>query len=499
MKFDKKAQKAVEYLLEKLKNKTLSRFLLTTLVAFFQVLYIVLRYKYINDEIPFWFTRIWGDFQLAPKMTLYLIPLISLGVTLLGLLFVMTNTYYIKYIDEVIWFVVGFCNLALSYSIFRIIQLTSVAFKPLIDPLYISLLPSFACAFLGMYVLMPAFIDYANRKKIVTNPAVHNHPGMVLENPSARGGGLVFGLVFLIISVVFVGITRKFSGLYLSVLMVSILGILDDYQNTHPKSGFSFLESPTLRLFLLFTSALPVVLSGVLIKTVSNPFGGMINLDIFDITFLGNSVSVIPVFLTTIWVVWFMNVLSWSDGIDGQYSGIVGIASILVALLALRFEILEPFHTQVAILATISAGAAFGSVKFNWYPSKIMWGGNANAGLIIASLAIFAQAKITVSVLIILIPFLDAAVTVMRRLLKGKNPFKGDRGHLHHVLVGKGWGVRRIALFYWMATALFGLVGLLSPEVYVFKVAFIIAGFVGFIIVLLNVKVTRDRVNTLTD
>ncbi|MFH1648248.1 MAG: MraY family glycosyltransferase [Patescibacteria group bacterium] len=500
MKFDKKAQKAVEYFLEKLKNKTLARFLLATLLAFFQVFYILLRYKYVNNDIPFWFTRIWGDFQLAPKVTLFLIPLISLGVTLLGLLFVMTNSFYIKLINEVIWFVVGFCNLVLSYSVFRIVQLASVAFKPLVDPLYISLLPSFSVAFLGVYILMPFFIEFAGRKKIVTNPAVHNHPGMVLETPSARGGGLIYGLVFLVASIIFVGINKDFSGLYLSVLMVSILGILDDYQNTHPKSGFSFLENPFLRLFLLFASTLPVIFSGVLIKTVSNPFGGMINLDIFNMSILGKPVALIPIILTTIWVVWFMNVLSWSNGIDGQYPGIVGIASVLVALLALRFEILEPFHTQVATLAAISAGAAFGSVKFNWYPSKIMWGfGAVTAGLIVASLAIFARAKITASVLIILIPFLDAAVTVVRRLLKGKNPLRGDKGHLHHVLMARGWGIRRIAVFYWLATASFGLIGLLSPEVHVFKVALLIAGLVAFIIILLNIRVTGDRVNTLTD
>ncbi|MFC1624821.1 glycosyltransferase family 4 protein [Patescibacteria group bacterium] len=500
MKFDKRVQKAVEYVLEKLKNKTLAKFLLSTLIAFFQVFYILLRYKYINSEIPFWFTRIWGDFQLAPKMTLFLVPLISLGVTLLGLLFVLINNLYIKFVDEVVWFVVGFCNLVLSYSVFRIIQVSSIAYKPFISPLYVSLFPSFVVAFLGVYILTPFFIEFAQRKKMVTNPSVHKHPGMILENPSARGGGLVYGLVFLAASLVFVGINKNFSGLYLSVLMVSVLGILDDYQNTHPKSGFSFLENPLLRLILLFASVLPVIFSGVLIRTVSNPFGGMINLDIIRFGFLGREISLIPVILTTIWVVWFMNVLSWSNGIDGQYSGIVGIASVLVALLALRFEVLEPYHTQIATLAAISAGAAFGTVKFNWYPSKIMWGfGAMTVGLVVASLAIYARARITASVLIILIPFLDAAVTVVRRLLKGKNPFKGDRGHLHHVLMERGWGVRRIALFYWVATALFGLVGLLSSEVHVFKVGFFIAGFVGFMIVLLNVRVLRDKVETLTD
>lgn len=497
MKLDRKISKVTEYILEKLKNKTLGRFMVSVLISFIQFFYILIRFKYINPEVPFWFTKLWGDGQLAPKLNLYVIPLTSLAIALVGLILDLLNKFYIRYIKEVIWFGVIFCNLFLAYSVFRVVQVSSVAFKPLINPLYLSLLPAFIGSFVLIYILMPIFIDYAQRRKIVTLPNVHQHPGMVLESPSARGGGFVFGVVFLIVSFLFVGFSRDFIGLYLSVFMISILGFLDDYQNTHPASGLGFLENPILRLFLLFTSVVPVVLSGVLIRTVSNPFGGMVNLDIFTLGLGGETMSVIPIVLTTVWVVWFMNVLSWSNGVDGQYGGIVGIASILVALLALRFDPIEPYHMAIATLAAVSAGAAFGSVKFNWYPSKIMWGfGALTAGLVIASLAIFARAKITASVLIILIPFLDAVVTVGRRILSGKNPFKGDRGHFHHVLLNRGWSVRKIALFYWLATALFGLIGLLSPEIHVFKIGFGIAGLVGFIIILVNVQLGRRHTKT---
>ncbi|MFZ2663849.1 MAG: MraY family glycosyltransferase, partial [Patescibacteria group bacterium] len=270
------------------------------------------------------------------------------------------------------------------------------------------------------------------------------------------------------------------------------LGVVDDYQNTHPSSSYRLMENPVLRLFLLFTSVLPVILSGVMIYSVSNPLGGAINLNIFEIQTNYGILPVIPIFITAVWVVWLMNVLSWSNGVDGQFSGIVGIASIIIALLALRFEEIEPHHIQIATLAAISAGAAFGSVKFNWHPSRIMWGfGAMSAGFIIASLAILAQAKITVSVLIILIPFLDAFYTVVRRLARKKSPFRGDKGHLHHILLDRGWSVSKVALFYWLATAVFGIIGLLSPERMVFKVALIISGVVGFTLIIFNVSLTR--------
>jgi UDP-GlcNAc:undecaprenyl-phosphate GlcNAc-1-phosphate transferase len=266
------------------------------------------------------------------------------------------------------------------------------------------------------------------------------------------------------------------------------LGILDDYQNTHPKSRYRLLENPFLRLFLLFVSVLPVVLSGVTIYTISNPFGGFISLNVFEMKMGSRAIPLVPVAVTSLWIVWIMNVLSWSNGVDGQFPGIVGIASLLIAILALRFKELTEIHHQIALLSVISAGAAFGSVKYNWHPSKIMWGfGAMSAGLVIASLAILAQAKIAVSVLILLIPFLDALVTVGRRILKGKNPLKGDRGHLHHILLDKGWSVSKVALFYWFATAIFGIIGLLSPERVVLKVTFLIVGVVASILIFFNI------------
>ena len=494
MKLNKQIKKFGDYIGLKLKNKTLSRFLICVFISAFTLLYILFRYQYINSDIPFWYTKLWGDSQLAPKINIFLIPLMMFVISLIGVLFVFLNKRYIQFFEDIVWMFVLSSNLVLAFSSFRIIQIASLPFKPIINPLYLGLVPYGVVSFLLIYLIMPYFIDYAQRKKLVTNPQIHSHPGMILQAPSARGGGFVYSIVFLLSAILFIGFPKEFSGFYLSVLMVAVLGIVDDYQNTHPSSSYRALENPTLRLFLLFLAVLPVVFSGVAINTVSNPFGGMVNLNVFQISIGSGVLAVVPVILTAVWVVWLMNVLSWSNGVDGQYAGIVGIASIIIAILALRFQELQPFHMQIAILAAISAGASFGAVRFNWHPSQIMWGfGAVSAGLVIASLAILAKAKIAVSVLIILIPFLDAFVTVIRRLAQRKNPFKGDKGHLHHILLNRGWSTSKVAMFYWAATAVFGLIGILTPEADVFKLMSIIAGVVMFLIILLNVSIVRKK------
>jgi len=488
MKLNKRIAKTTEYALERLKDRNLSNFLLNTLLSLLLFLYILSRFKFLNDYVPFWYTRNWGDSQLAPRFMLYLIPLTSLAVNLLGLLLAILNKYYLRYLEDMVWYLVLFANVFLIGSVVRIIRISSIPFKPIINPIYINLLPALFFSALFMNFFMPYFIEFAKKKKLVTNPKIHDHPGMILQAPSARGGGFIYAIVFLISAAIFVGFNKNFSGLYISIIMTATLGILDDYQNTHPKSRYRLLENPFLRLFLLFVSVLPVVLSGVTIYTISNPFGGFISLNVFEMKMGSRAIPLVPVAVTSLWIVWIMNVLSWSNGVDGQFPGIVGIASLLIAILALRFKELTEIHHQIALLSVISAGAAFGSVKYNWHPSKIMWGfGAMSAGLVIASLAILAQAKIAVSVLILLIPFLDALVTVGRRILKGKNPLKGDRGHLHHILLDKGWSVSKVALFYWFATAIFGIIGLLSPERVVLKVTFLIVGVVASILIFFNI------------
>jgi len=489
MKLNKRIEKTTEYILIKLRDKNLSNFLINTVIDVFLFIYIRSRFQYLNSEIPLWYTKVWGDAQLAPKFNLYLIPLVAIAVNVVSLFFTLLNKYYIRYLEDVIWYCVLFFNLFIAGSVLRIIRISSVPFSPFVNPLYVKLLGPMSFSFIFMFVAMPYFIDFAKKKKLVTNPQVHSHPGMILSAPSARGGGVLYSLILMISGIIFVGLDKHFSGLYISLIMISILSFIDDYQNTHPKSVYRFLENPVLRLFLLFISVIPVVLSGVMIYTVSNPFGGFVNLNVFEINILNNSIPLVPLLVTSLWIVWLMNVLSWSNGVDGQFPGIVGIASSLIALLALRFDELTDFHYQIAVFSAISAGAAFGSVKYNWHPSKIMWGfGAMSAGLTIASLAILAQAKIAVSVLILLIPFLDALFTVSRRVLHGKNPFKGDRGHLHHLLLDRGWSVSKVAIFYWFATALFGLVGLFSPERVVLKLTFLIMGVVAFGLIILNIS-----------
>lgn len=474
----------IKDLRKRFSDQLLYTFGVNAFIVIFQIIYLRLRFEYLNNQVPLWYTKLWGDYQLADKNYLYLIPLISAFITVLGLTFAIpARRYFFRYALNVINIFTIMANTLLTASLLRIIFRASIPFEPLINPTYLELTITGLVAFLLVNFVLPRFINYAKEKDIVTSPVLHDHPGMLLSQPSTRGGGFIYGMAFLILAIFFEGFPTDFLPFYLALFLISILGFLDDIQNTRPESKLKFLENPFVRLFFMFLMVSIVSVLGQRIFYVSSPSGGLLFFDS----------PVLSAIVTTIWIVWVLNVLSWSNGIDGQYAGIVGIASVLIALLALRFQPLQLEHTRVATLAAISAGLSFGFIKFTWHPSKILWGfGAISAGLVLSVLSIMVNSKIITSIIIILIPFLDALVTVVRRLLQKKNPLKGDRGHLHHILLNRGWSIRRIAVFYWLTTAVFGGIGYLTSEFLTLQIGFILLGVVAFFIVLLNVKLSRD-------
>lgn len=450
-------------------------------IIIFEFIYILLRINYLNFQIPLWYTNGWGLTQLAQRSYIYVIPYTSFAIFALGLVAIfLTKKYYIRYSYHVIAILsLGF-NLLLGYSFSKIFHMASAPFKPMIDPNYVELFLPFIFAFFVVYFVTPIFIEYAKENNLVTNPSVHNHPGMVLTKPSARGGGLVFTFGVVAAGLIFLTVSREIFGLLLGCVVLATLGFFDDFQNTHPTSKFKVLENPLIRLLALFSVIYYVISFGIRFDFIANPFsfGGIIDLASFKF---------IPDLLTVIWIVWVLNVLSWSNGIDGQYSGIVGIVGVIVAMLALRFGVVDPAALNIAKFAAIVAGASFALVPFSWYPSRIMWGfGAMSAGLALSGISILINSKVTTSVLVILIPFLDAVVTVVRRIIQGKNPLAGDKGHLHHLLMQRGWGVRRIATFYWLTTLVFGLISLLVSDIYIVQATLLLAGGVAFFIIALN-------------
>jgi UDP-GlcNAc:undecaprenyl-phosphate GlcNAc-1-phosphate transferase len=439
----------------------------------------------------------WGERQLAQSELIILLPIIAWGILLSGvLLLVLGAKFHLRYGKEIITNAVLFSLVLLAFSSVRIIFIASSPFEPFINPEILSRVMLFILSFLIAYIISPRVISYMFENGIVTDPNIHKHPGMVLVKPSARGGGLIFALSFVGLSLLLVPITKPLAALLIAVTVAALLGFADDIQNTKVRTKLKFLENPMIRLFFQGLIALFVVLMGFRIDFINNPFDGIIFFDQFRMNLFGFTLLPLAIIVTTLWLVWMMNMLSWSNAIDGQYSGILGIASLCLVFLTMRPG-LEPTIVPkevIASLAILLAGASLGILPFNWHPSKIMWGfGAISAGLAFAALSIATQAKIGASVIVILVPFMDGLITIVRRIMQGKFPLKADKQHLHHLLMERGWGVKKIAITYWLSTALLGFISIVSADRDLPLLILSVIGGVGLLIGLVNLQARRNK------
>jgi len=220
-----------------------------------------------------------------------------------------------------------------------------------------------------------------------------------------------------------------FFALIASSLLICMVGLLDDFV-TLP--GRYKLAGQVL-------ASLVLIAAGLVIDRVS----------LFNRTY---ELGIMSIPFTLFWLLGAINAINLLDGIDGLASSVGFVLSISLAVLAL---LLPQVHEAEAIIALVLAGSLLGFLRFNFNPATIFLGdsGSMLIGLVIGAVAIrcsfkgAATAGLAVPFALWAIPILDSAAAILRRKLTGRSLFATDRGHLHHSLLVRGWGVRRAVLF----------------------------------------------------
>ncbi len=315
----------------------------------------------------------------------------------------------------------------------------------------------FFIAFLSSFFITPLVIKLYKKNNWLDLPEKSQHVKKTHSKAVPRGGGLVIFFGILVATSIFLKFDHQLIAILTGALLLTIVGTLDDIFDIHP----------AFRLVAGLVAALIVVGSGIGIAYVTNPFApGVIHLDQpqINFNFLGStrSVWVLADIFALLFIIWNMNIVNWSKGVDGQMPGFVSIALIFIGILSTRF-IDDPTQFNTASLSFIVSGTFAGLLVWNWYPQKIMpgYGAGSLAGYFLAILAILSGAKIATVFMVLGLPTADAIFTIMRRLIAGKSPLWGDRGHMHHKLLDVlKWGRRRIAIFYWLSSFLLGVLSL---------------------------------------
>jgi UDP-GlcNAc:undecaprenyl-phosphate GlcNAc-1-phosphate transferase len=255
---------------------------------------------------------------------------------------------------------------------------------------------------------------------------------------------------------VFLGRALQFLGLLLVGTGVLVVGMLDD------RKQFSAL----VQMGALLLAGLVVQLFGVQIEGFAAPIGGKFS----EARWIPLGAWAIPI--TALWIFVVSKTMDTIDGLDGLAAGVSAIAALALALMALQAADLldQPYpNWLIAITAAAIAGAAGGFLRYNFNPARIFMGtgGAQFLGFMLGGLSVIGAFKtatafaIAIPVLVFGLPFLDAGLAVVRRLLSGQPIHKPDKKHIHHQLLERGLNQRQTVLILYGIAAAMAIVALI--------------------------------------
>lgn len=317
---------------------------------------------------------------------------------------------------------------------------------------------AFISSFILSIFLTPFIRRLALKNKIVDYPA----PRKIHSRPIPLLGGVAIFLSFFIVLTFFAFFTpyileksislKQLLGVFIAGLFLMLGGFLDDKYNLPPKKQFIW---PLM-------AVLTVIVSGIGVKYITNPFGGIINLELKKIFIL--RFNEMPYYLswpadllTLIWLLGMIYTAKFLDGLDGLASGITAIGAFIIFGLCLFTAFYQP---EIGFLAIILAGAVSGFLVFNWHPAKIFLGegGSVFCGFMLGVLAIISGGKFAATLLVTGIAFLDLIWVILRRLFwERHSPFLADKKHLHFRLLDAGFSQRQAVIFLYLLALIFGL------------------------------------------
>ena len=168
------------------------------------------------------------------------------------------------------------------------------------------------------------------------------------------------------------------------------------------------------------------------------------------------------------WLILCSNAFNLIDGVDGLATG-VGITATLTTLIA------GILHGDVALgLATAPlAGCLIGFLRYNFNPASIFLGdsGSLLIGFLLGSYGIIWSQKsatmlgVAAPALALGLPLLEVGLSIVRRFVRNDPIFEGDRGHIHHRLLDRGFTPRRVALLMYGACGVAATLSLLQSVV----------------------------------
>ena len=302
-------------------------------------------------------------------------------------------------------------------------------------------LPVIGAAALVTLATTPMFRWLSFRVGAVVAPderRVHTKPTAILGGAAILAGflaGMFVGWRDATFAAVFTASTVP-VGVVLGAVVIFGVGQIDDLREV----------SPPAKLAGTVLAGSVLSIAGVSILFFRIPFAGLVSLSP-DMSAL----------LTVMWVIGMSTAINYIDGLDGLAAGIVGIAAAALLLYCERLDGVGAIGPENAgpLIAAATLGACLGFLPHNFHPARIFMGdaGALLLGLLMAAATIavggntdtpfsgqtfFFFAPLFIPLVILGVPIIDTAFSIVRRARRGGNVTVADKDHLHHRLMRLG-------------------------------------------------------------
>ncbi len=293
-------------------------------------------------------------------------------------------------------------------------------------------------SFLLTLCLTPIVIRLATACRCLDMPGRRH----VHKKPTPRWGGLAFYLGVLPVLFALKEGSAMSSYIAASFLLVGI-GIIDDRYGLGWKIKFAGN----------IAAATIVIFGGNTVVRDIGTYGAMGSLELGRLS--------VP--FTYFGIVGVTNAINLLDGLNGLAGGVS-----LLGFLFLGIAALLAGNIPVALICFAFVGALAAFLVFN-FPRARTFMGDSGSMFLGFSLAVFSvhltqDARFPVEpmypILVLMLPIFDALRVMIIRILRRKNPFKADKGHLHHLLVRTRMSSTTAVVLLWGFTIASGINGL---------------------------------------
>ena len=246
-------------------------------------------------------------------------------------------------------------------------------------------------------------------------------------------GGLAIFAGALIAGILFLPDNERTRGILMAAALITAVGAWDDIRDL----------PPGVKLAGQVLAALILVDANVVVRNITFPFLGA--LEFGD---LGGP-------LTVLGLVAVMNVVNFSDGVDGLAAGVCAISAVAFAIIAFDLG-----RDTAGVLAALTAGAALGFLVHNFHPASVFMGdcGSNLLGLLLGAVIIEGSLKtnaliaLIAPLVVLAVPFLDTSFVVAKRIKYRRPVYQADSNHFHHRFHRIGFSQRRTVLYLYAWT-----------------------------------------------